>query len=115
LVRLYQQSDIVVSLSRHEGFGYTAAEAMACGKPVVAFDVPGLRDVVLAGKTGVLVEPGDVRAMATACAGLMGDPERRAGMGAAGREWVVAHFSPEMAARQYLSLYRELTASRGGI
>ena len=69
-----------------EAFGIVALEAMACGKPVVASAIGGLREVVVDGITGQLVPPGDVTALRVALQGLLADPLRREQLGAAGRE-----------------------------
>jgi glycosyltransferase involved in cell wall biosynthesis len=68
-----------------EPFGQVAAEAMACGRPVVASAVGGLRDIVVHGKTGLLVPPDDPPALREALTSLLADPGRRARMGEAGR------------------------------
>src|SRR5439155_1715916 len=62
-------------------FGTVAAEAAAAGVPVVASATGGLSEVVLDGETGVLVPPGDVRALAEAVGGLLASPERLRAMG----------------------------------
>jgi len=69
-----------------EPFGLTAVEAMAAGRPVVASDTGGLRDIVGHEQTGLLVPPGDAIALRHAIARLLADPEERERMGAAGRE-----------------------------
>ncbi|HET6807308.1 MAG TPA: glycosyltransferase family 4 protein [Frateuria sp.] len=112
LVGQYQKTDIVVSLSRHEGFGYTALEGMACGKPVVAFRVSGLKDVIEDGGTGLLVDVDDVAAMARACQALRADPTRAKELGAHGRERSVRHFSESAAAAAHLELYQSLLDTR---
>lgn len=108
LIACYRNTDIVVALSRHEGFGYTALEGMACGKPVIAFQVSGLRDVIANGTTGMLIEPENVHAMADACRTLRTDPERAARMGAQGRERAVTVFSEQNAIDAHLQLYSQL-------
>jgi glycosyltransferase involved in cell wall biosynthesis len=71
-------ADIYVHTCQFEGFGYTMAEAMACGTPVIATDCPhGPREVLDEGKYGVLVRPGDVAALAEGLAALLADPGRR--------------------------------------
>ena len=60
-----------------EGFGLVLIEAMAAGVPVIATDVPGIRDVVRDGVTGLLVPPGDPAALAAAVARLSADPTLR--------------------------------------
>lgn len=82
---------IAVSPSSFEGWGVTCLEAGARGLPVVASNVAGLRDAVRDGETGVLVPHGDPAALAVALVDLLGDPERRQQMGAAGRRWAALH------------------------
>lgn len=111
LVAMYRAADIVVSLSRHEGFGYTALEGMACGKPVVAFDVSGLRDVVVDRKTGLLVPVEDVQALARACDVLRADPGLAERMGWRGRERALTVFTVDRAIDAHLQLYAELLST----
>jgi glycosyltransferase involved in cell wall biosynthesis len=63
-VRLLNQMHVVVNTSAKEGWGLTVVEANACGVPVVASDVPGLRDSVLDGTTGLLYEYGNIEQLA---------------------------------------------------
>ncbi len=104
----------VVVPSRYETFGMVAAEAMACGAPVVASDVDCLRDVV-AHAGGVLVPPEDPGALAAGIAGLLGDPLRagelgRRGLAASARwDWDVLAAAQE---RVYLDVV-ERRAGRG--
>jgi glycogen synthase len=89
----YARAAVVACPSRREGFGVTCLEAMACGKPVVASAVGGLRDLVLDGETGVLVPPRDPAALRAALERLLGDRELRCRLGAAARERAGAQFS----------------------
>jgi glycosyltransferase involved in cell wall biosynthesis len=75
---------VVCVPSRHETFGLVALEAMACATPVVAFDIPCLREVV-DGACAVTVQPFDVRRYADALLALLVDPERCRRLGEAGR------------------------------
>lgn len=79
-------SGLAVVPSRTDGFGQAAAEAMACGRAVVASAVGGLTDVVRHGETGLLVSPGDVDGLRSAISALLADNALRTRMGAAGRE-----------------------------
>jgi glycosyltransferase involved in cell wall biosynthesis len=74
-----------------EGFGFTAVEAMACGKPVIWTDQPAIREAT--GGIGIAVAPEDVDGIRTAMKRLMDDPDERAAMGRAGREWVESNHS----------------------
>lgn len=85
LARWYRAADVVAVPSRSESFGLVAAEAQACGTPVVAASVGGLRTVVVDGVTGVLVRGHDPASWARALADLLADPARRALLGAGAR------------------------------
>ncbi|HEY6140029.1 MAG TPA: glycosyltransferase family 4 protein [Thermoanaerobaculia bacterium] len=82
-------------------------EAMACAKPVVATNLGGNPELVADGTTGLLVPPGDVRAMAEAMRRLIGQPALREAMGAAARRRIEERFRIETAAREMLALWRE--------
>lgn len=76
-LRLLTRAEVAACPSSKEGWGITVIEANACGVPVVAARVPGLRDAVVDGETGVLVPPGDRKAMARALIGLLRNREER--------------------------------------
>ena len=59
VVRLYQDSDIVVVPSRWESYCYSVAEAASCGVPVISSDIPGPNKLIIKNKTGILVKPDD--------------------------------------------------------
>lgn len=71
LAEWYNAADVLVFPSLWEGFGWPPLEAMACGTPVVAFDIPAVAEVV--GPTGLLVPPGDIRALAAATERVLTD------------------------------------------
>ncbi|HJW83743.1 MAG TPA: glycosyltransferase family 4 protein, partial [Anaerolineae bacterium] len=71
-----------------EPFGIVAIEAMAYGRPVIASDIGGLRDIVVDGETGFRVAPGDPAALRQAIARLLADAELRERMGCAGQRKV---------------------------
>jgi len=80
------ESDIVTLTSKREGLPKSIMEAMAAGKPVVATNVRGSRDLVEHGKTGFLVELGDTEGLFLALKSLIENEELRKTMGKAGRE-----------------------------
>jgi glycosyltransferase involved in cell wall biosynthesis len=86
-----------------EGFCLVALEGMRAGKPVVASDSYGLREVVVDGETGLRVPPGDVEALAAAIRELAADPERRALFGAAGRRRFERTFRLDHMKREFLA------------
>jgi len=103
----YERAAVVAVPSRREGYGVVAREAMAWGRPVVASAVGGLLDAVDDGVTGVLVPPGDVRALRSALERLLGDAELRARLGAAGREKVQRELSFDAAADALVRVYED--------
>jgi glycosyltransferase involved in cell wall biosynthesis len=108
LVRLYGRSQLLVSPSLYEGFGLPAAEAMACGLPVVATSAGAFPEVIEDGVTGRLVPPADARALAGAIRELMADGELRRRMGEAGRRRVEERFTWRETARRTVQLYEEV-------
>jgi glycosyltransferase involved in cell wall biosynthesis len=78
---------------RRESFGRVAAEAQACGVPVVASDDGGIPETIQPGESGLLVPPGDVQAWANAITRLATDASLRSRMGAAGRAQACARFA----------------------
>ena len=112
LVREYNRAQVVVCPSLYEGFGLPAAEAMACGTPVVATTAGALPEIVADGATGVLVPPGDVAALAEAIRTLLEEPERCRSMGEAGVRRVRERFDWRRTAEETLALYQELLDRR---
>jgi glycosyltransferase involved in cell wall biosynthesis len=104
---LYARAAVVACPSRREGFGVACLEAMAHGRPVVAGDVGGLRDLVVDGETGYLVPPRDVGALRTALERLLDDRELRRRLGAAGRERARTDFSWETVTDATVAAYAE--------
>jgi glycosyltransferase involved in cell wall biosynthesis len=90
-VGLYNRAQVFVNSSLKEGWGLTTIEANACGTPVVATDVPGLRDSVLHGETGFLVPFGDAKAFAGSILAILRDPALAARLRARALEWAGSH------------------------
>lgn len=94
----YAMADIYLGLSREsgldaEGFGISLLEAASTGLPVVAGASGGIADAVVAGETGILVDPLDIEAAADTVRHLLADPALAARLGAAGRDRVVRGFT----------------------
>jgi glycosyltransferase involved in cell wall biosynthesis len=88
----HNRMDIFVNVSRNESFGVAVLESSASGKPVIASNIGGLKEVVLDGETGILVAPENVEATAAALSKLVGDKMLRDTMGAKGRAFVKKEF-----------------------
>lgn len=84
--------DVFVSASEKEGLPRVILEAMLMGKPVVAFDVIGTRELVVDGVTGLLVKPESAEALGEATKGLLGRKDAMASFGRAGRKRVTGEF-----------------------
>lgn len=108
VAEFYQELDVVVVPSRRESFGVTAVEGSACGKPIIASQVGGLSEVVIDGKTGILVQSENVTELKEAMLRLINNPEERASMGQAGREFVVTHYNWQENVSQMEKVYRGL-------
>jgi len=90
----------------------TLLEAAACGRPIVATDVPGTREVALPGRNALLVPPGDAGALAAALERIAADPALRRTLAAASRAVVEPEFGDAEVGRRMAALYRSL-AGRG--
>lgn len=107
---LLANSNIVVLPSYYgEGLPKVLIEAAASGRAVVTTDHPGCRDALEPGKSGILVPPRDVMALADAIQALIEDPEQRKRMGASGRALAEREFAIERVVDAHLLIYRELT------
>ncbi|WP_237233164.1 MULTISPECIES: glycosyltransferase [Rothia] len=104
LAQTFQRADLVACPSSSETFGLVALEAAACGTPVLASRVDGLREAVADGVTGVLVAERTARAWADAIEALVRDPDARARLGAAGAARA-ARFTWQATARKLNALY----------
>ncbi|MFF9347398.1 glycosyltransferase family 4 protein [Streptomyces sp. NPDC014734] len=113
LVDLVRGAQIACVPSLYEGFSLPAAEAMATGTPLVATTGGAIPEVAGPdGETCLAVPPADAGALADALGRLLGDPELRARLGAAGRARVLARFTWKQAALGTAARYREAIAAR---
>lgn len=105
---VYAQAAVVTLPSLGEGLPTALIEAAACGRAIVATDVPGCRDVVEDGVNGLLVPPNEPATLAQALARLLDDVALRKRMGAAGRQRVMAQFADRLIIAQIVEKYRRL-------
>lgn len=108
VISYYSGAKLFVCPSVYEPFGIINLEAMACGAPVVASRVGGIKEVVRHGKNGILVEPGDVEGLAEAMNKVLGDEGLRLKLAKAGRPYVEKNFSWDRIAKQTFDLYTGL-------
>lgn len=105
--RVFAKSQIVCLPTVYgEGVPKVLIEAASCGRPIVATNVPGCREIVLDGETGFLVPRKDVSALVGAICSLLDSPETRVRMGFAGRQLVKDRFSLDIVIDQTLAVYR---------
>ncbi|WP_157619772.1 glycosyltransferase family 4 protein [Skermanella stibiiresistens] len=109
---VWARAHIAVLPSRREGLPVSLLEAAACGRPMVATDVPGCRDVVIDGVTGLLVPPEEsgelVQGLADALERLAASDDLRRRFGAAAREMVETRYSLSVISDHVAGLYRSL-------
>jgi glycosyltransferase involved in cell wall biosynthesis len=104
--------DLAVHLSSNEGFGTSTIEAMACGVPVVATDVPGTRDILSGGEGGVLVPVDDMKAAMEACQAILADETLRSRLGRDGRKATVDKYDERVWENEILNFYQEVLYGR---
>lgn len=110
---VFSKSNIIVLPSYREGLPKVLIEAAACGRAVVTTDVPGCRDAIKPGLTGLLVPARDPVALADAIQFLIDDPVLRHQMGAAGRQLAESEFSIEDFVEDHLAIYQKLLEKAG--
>lgn len=106
-------ADVCVLPSFYEGLPLTAIESLAAGRPMVATAVDGTPEVVVDGKTGLTVPPGDSAALARAICRLLRDPQLRQAVGRAGMAWVRENFSEEKLVQETMKFYLRQWERRG--
>jgi glycosyltransferase involved in cell wall biosynthesis len=109
-----QQADVFVLPSRGEGMSNALLEAMACGLPVVASDIPGNIDVVAHEHNGLLFAADDSHSLAQALASLLGQPALRERLGRTARQTVEHRYSLNAVADSYIALYHSLASAAAG-
>lgn len=104
---VYGCADVFVLPSIQEGQGIALLEAEASAKPVVAFNVTGIREAVADGNSGFLIEKGNSRMLGKAILELLSNQPLRERMGASGREFVLRNFTWDICAEKMLKVYHE--------
>ncbi|HEY3761807.1 MAG TPA: glycosyltransferase family 4 protein [Verrucomicrobiae bacterium] len=105
--------DTLAHLSLREGLPRALPQALAAGKPVVAYDCDGAREICLDGQTGFLVQPGDLQTLKTRLLQLADDPTLREKFGKTGSAFVCENFAVEKMVDAIYNLYQKLAAESG--
>jgi glycosyltransferase involved in cell wall biosynthesis len=108
VAQLMPHFDMIIQASQYEGQSNVIMEAMQCGVPVIATNIPGNRDLVESGVDGVLIELGDPQQMAQAMFGILDQPEHTAELVAAAKRKMASEFTVELMIERHADLYREL-------
>ncbi len=103
----FHSIDIFVQPSRRESFGVSAAQASACGLPVVASRFGGIPEVVIDRKTGLLTAAENVEELAQAILSLIHGPGLRSSMGQEGRQWIEASYDWNQCVAKMIKIYHE--------
>ena len=111
MLSFYADVDIAVSTHRNEGFGIWVLEALAMGKPVIAFNEGGIRDSLDGCPAGILVDGGP-REMAAALLRIMQDDALLKRMSEAGPRWTAEKFSRERMVEDYFRFFESLSTQR---
>ena len=112
LAERYAAARVMLSASRYEGWPIAIAEAMASAVPVVAFDVAGVRELVRDGVEGLLVEPGDVDALAAALRRLWKEPTTRSQMSLEAKRRATAWPTWDRSAARFVEVIEAVVADR---
>ncbi|MBO6793741.1 MAG: glycosyltransferase family 4 protein [Balneolaceae bacterium] len=103
-----QRSTLAVLPSFEESFGNAIVEAMACGVPVISTNAGSIPEIVDANQNGILVNPGDPKALSEQIKLLIQDPEKRALLAKNGRQKVIENYSWKATAEKYAQIYSDL-------
>ena len=103
----FTASDIYCLPSYREGFGSTIIEAAACGIPAIGSNIYGITDAIIDGETGVLVEKGNVDALASAMLSLANDPSRREKMGKSAKQRALEKFHQQRLSDELMMVIKQ--------
>ncbi|HWA08593.1 MAG TPA: glycosyltransferase [Opitutaceae bacterium] len=108
----YSAADVFAIPSRQDNLPNTILESMACGTPVVGFDVGGVGEAIVDGETGFLAPVGDAAAFAAALRRILEDPRLRGQMAHEARARVEKEYTVRLQALRYAALYREMLEAK---
>jgi len=113
LVSCYSAADAFVAPSEQDNFPSTVLESLACGTPVIAFNVGGIPDLIDHGRDGYLVKPFDSTDLGDGIRWVLNDPSRSEGLSNRARQKVEEKFTKGIQARKYLRLYEQILVENG--
>ncbi|CAD7770373.1 D-inositol-3-phosphate glycosyltransferase [Candidatus Methanoperedenaceae archaeon GB50] len=113
-VRLLQKAWILVIPSMNEGWGFVVTEANACGTPVIGYDIPGLKDSIKNGETGLLVPYGDIEKLAETMSSVLKDAKLREKLGHNALKWA-SNFNWDKSSEKFITKLEEIANSEGVI
>jgi len=107
LIKAYQNADLFIlpSINRHEAFGIVLIEALACGVPVIASDLPGVRSVFNKQQEGLLVKPGDLNDLSAKIDWILSNETRRHQMAINARRLALKKYDERLMAEKIISLF----------
>lgn len=108
LASIYSAADLFIFPSLAESFGLVVAQSLACGTPVISYDIGGMRDLVRNKETGKMVEAGNIPEFRSAIEELLVDEDRREYMSVRCREIAIAEFSKKIQIDRYEALYNSV-------
>jgi glycosyltransferase involved in cell wall biosynthesis len=108
MITVYSSCDIFVLPSLREPFGRALVEALACGKPAIATNIGGPKDVIIDERTGYLVQPGDIRQLAIRMIALLTDHNLADELGSNARHRIEEEYDWEVIASAYEKVYSQI-------
>ena len=103
--KIYENSNIIVLPSYREGFPKSLIEGAACGRAIVTTNVPGCRDAIIDGETGILVEPKNSIQLSSAIEYLLYNREQRFKMGTKSRKLAEKYYDINSIVDQHMNIY----------
>ena len=104
----YSSVDLMAIPSRMDNLPNTGLESLACGTPVIAFEIGGMVDIIKHGKTGFLATPFNTEMFAEGIEWILGDERRRSAMKTNARDYAQENYSYELVGNKYMELYHEI-------